>query len=106
MIQKMSKLLELCSTEKRAALIDAVSHRIHFNLAAEANGISSNTMKGWIDKAQADMTLGVENEHTEFYAAMTRAQMTKIREHLDIISSRPEGWEADAWILSSVYGVK
>ena len=100
----MSKLLELCSTEKRAAIIDAVSHRIHFNLAAEANGVSCDTLKGWIDKARADMALGIENEHTEFYAAISRAQMTKMREHLDIIAARPERWEADAWILDCVYG--
>ena len=100
----MNNVLALCSKEKCAAIIDAVSHRVSMALACEANGVSFKTGQGWIEQAKSDMDMGIENEYTEFYSALRRAQMTKVREHLDIIASRPENCEADAWILDSVYG--
>ena len=95
--------VELCSPEKRAAIVDAISHRIHYTVAAEANGVGYKLFIGWIDKARQDMDDGIENEYTEFYTALKRAEMTKMREHLDVIAARPENWEADAWILERVW---
>ena len=85
--------------EKRDAMIDAISHRVPFYLAAEANGVSAVVFYDWIRLAKMDMDAGIVSDLTEFYTAIKKAQMTKIREHLSIIAARPENWQADAWIL-------
>lgn len=99
----MKKLPEITThpwtKEKRDAIIDAVSNRIPLYLAAESNGVGVEIFKDWIYTAQIDMDGGLDNEFTQFYTAIKKAQMTKIREHLSIIAARPENWEADAWIL-------
>jgi hypothetical protein len=54
----------LCSQEKRAAIIDAIAHRIHYTVAAEANGVGYKLFISWIDKARHDMDAGIEKEYT------------------------------------------
>jgi len=85
--------------ERRAAIIDAISHRIPYELAAEANGIAERTLHHWLDVGYQHQLDGLDTDYTEFLQSIKRAEMTKIREHGDIIAARPERWQADAWIL-------
>lgn len=85
--------------ERRAAIVDAISHRIPYEYAAEANGICEETLYEWLRIARCDHKNGIESEYTKFSEDIKRAEMTRMREHSDIISARPERWQADAWLL-------
>jgi transposase-like protein len=85
--------------ERREAIIDAIRHRIPYEVAAEANGISEETLYEWLRVAKRHEQEGKESEYTLFSEGIKRAEMQKMREHLDVISARPERWQADAWIL-------
>jgi len=85
--------------ERRAAIIDAIYHRIPYVLAAEANGISEETFYDWLRTAAAHLNEGIESDFTQFSESIKRAEMQRIREHNEIIAARPERWQADAWLL-------
>jgi transposase len=85
--------------EIREAIIDAISHRIPYEYAAEANGIAEVTLYDWINTGKAHMAEGIDSEYVKFSQDIKRAEMTKMRTHMDIIAERPERWQADAWIL-------
>lgn len=85
--------------ERRAAIIDAISHRIPYEFAAEANGICEDTLYEWIKIGKQHRSEGIDSDYTVFTEAIKRAEMTKIREHSDMIAAKPERWQADAWIL-------
>lgn len=85
--------------ERRAAIIDAITHRIPYEYAAEANGIAEKTLYLWLETAKEHQDKGIESDYTVFLQDIKKAEMTRIREHADIISARPERWQADAWML-------
>jgi hypothetical protein len=87
-------------TEKRRNdIIDAISHRIPYQMAAEANGITLSTLYEWFKIGREHSSEGIESEYTIFSEALKKAEMTKVRQHCDIIAERPERWQADAWLL-------
>lgn len=85
--------------ERRNDIVDAIRNRIPYEYAAEANGISERTLYYWLELGQQHQLDGIDSEYTEFLQAIKRAEMTKMREHSDIIAARPERWQADAWLL-------
>lgn len=85
--------------ERRAAIIDAIYHRVPYEFAAEANGICEDTLYDWLNTGKVHRMQGIDSDYTNFSEAIKRAEMTKIREHTDIIAARPERWQADAWLL-------
>ena len=85
--------------ERRASIIDAISHRIPYEMAAEANGISLETLYEWLRIGKKHRDEGIESDYTIFSESLKRSEMTKVRQHMDVISDRPERWQADAWIL-------
>lgn len=86
--------------ERRDSIIDAVSHRIPYEMAAEANGICLDTLYEWLKIGKNHAKEGIiDSEYTIFSEALKRAEMTKMRQHMDIIADRPERWQADAWLL-------
>jgi hypothetical protein len=85
--------------EIRDAIIDAISHRVPYEFAAEGNGICEETLYDWINTGKVHMREGIDSEYSNFSRAIKRAEMQKVREHNDIIAERPERWQADAWIL-------
>lgn len=85
--------------ERRAAIVDAIRHRIPYEYAAEANGICEETLYEWLRIARAHRLEGITSDYTQFSEDLKRAEMQRIREHTDIISARPERWQADAWLL-------
>lgn len=85
--------------EIRSSIIDAISHRIPYEYAALANGISEKTLYNWLDTAKDHLQCDIESDYTQFLQDIKRAEMTRIREHTDMIAAKPERWQADAWIL-------
>ncbi len=87
-------------TEKRRNdIIDAISHRIPYEMAAEANGISLSTLYEWFKIGREHSEEGIDSDYTIFSEALKRAEMQKVREHTDMIAAKPERWQADAWLL-------
>ena len=85
--------------ERRAAIVDAISHRIPYEYAAEANGISERVLYYWKDLGKEHQEKGIDSDYSFFLQDIKRAEMTRMREHSDIIAARPERWQADAWML-------
>ena len=85
--------------ERCAAIVDAIAHRIPYEYAAQASGISEKTLYTWLEIAREHQDEGIDSEYTKFLQDIKRAEMNRIREHIDIISQRPERWQADAWML-------
>lgn len=85
--------------ERRAAIIDAIAHRIPYEYAAEANGICEATLYDWLKTARVHHTQGIDSDYTKFSEAIKRVEMTRIREHSDMIAAKPKNWQADAWML-------
>jgi hypothetical protein len=82
-----------------ASIIDAVSHRIPYEMAAEANGISASTFYEWLKLGKEHRDEGIESDYSVFSESIKRSEMTRMREHCDMIAAKPERWQADAWIL-------
>ncbi len=85
--------------ERRNAIIDAISHRIPYEYAAEANGICEDTLYDWLNTAKAHRRQGIDSDYTIFSEGIKRAEMQRMREHSDMIAAKPERWQADAWLL-------
>lgn len=85
--------------ERCADIISAVSKRVPYQLAAEANGISERTLFNWLEEGAKDLDANIDSEFARFLQSIKRAEMQKVMEHTDIIAARPERWQADAWLL-------
>ncbi len=85
--------------ERRGAIIDAISHRVPYEMAAEANGISLDTLYEWLKIGNNHRDQNIDSDYTIFSEALKTAEMTKIRQHTDMIAAKPERWQADAWLL-------
>jgi hypothetical protein len=85
--------------ERRSAIVDAIAHRIPYEYAAMANGIAEKTLYTWLEVAKHHLEEGIESDYTQFLQDIKRAEMTRIREHSDMIAAKPERWQADAWML-------
>lgn len=85
--------------ERCAAIVDAIAHRIPYEYAAEANGICEDTLYEWLKIAKQHRAEGIDSDYTTFSESIKKAEMTRMREHMDIIAARPERWQGDAWIL-------
>lgn len=85
--------------QRRDSIIDAISHRIPYEMAAEANGICLETLYEWLRIGKQHRADGIDSDYTIFSESLKRAEMQRVREHTDIIAARPERWQADAWLL-------
>lgn len=89
--------------ERRALIIDAISHRVPNVIAAESSGISEVTFYDWLRTGKEHLYSNIDSEYSQFLVDIRKAEMQKIRHHSDIIAERPERWQADAWILERRY---
>ncbi len=85
--------------ERRNSIVDAISHRIPYEMAAEANGISLETLYAWLRTGKEHRDQGIDSDYTIFSESLKRSEMQKVREHTDMIAAKPERWQADAWLL-------
>lgn len=85
--------------EIRDGIIHAISRRVPYCLAAEANGISEPTFYEWIKIGKQHLKDCIESEYTVFLKSVKLAEMQKVIEHTDKIADHVDKWQADAWIL-------
>lgn len=85
--------------ERCAAIIDDILHRVPYEYAAEANGISEKTLYVWIDIGKQHQIEGIESEYTLFLQGIKAAEKTRIKQHSENIATHADKWQADAWIL-------
>jgi transposase-like protein len=85
--------------ERRQSILDAISNRIPYQLAAEANGISEETLHDWLRVGRRDLAKGEETEFSQFSENIKKIELEKMKEHLNSINTSPERWQAQAWIL-------
>lgn len=85
--------------EIRTSIIDAISHRIPYEMAAEAHGITVSTLYEWLKIGRDQAREGITSDYTIFSEGLKRAEMQRVREHCDMIAAKPERWQADAWLL-------
>lgn len=87
------------TSERCAAIVDDIAHRVPYEMAAEANGISDQTLYTWLNIAKDHLAQGIDSEYTIFLEAIKKAEKNRVREHIKNIAERPNQWQADAWIL-------
>ncbi len=85
--------------DRCAKIIESISHRVPYQIAAEANGICEDTLYAWIEEGRKDLKSGIDSEKAKFSESIKNTEQKKIREHLDCIAEMPERWQAQAWIL-------
>jgi len=85
--------------EIRNGIIHAVSRRVPYCLAAEANGISEPTLYAWINIGKQHLKDGIESDYTMFIKSLKVAEMSRMMEHTDKIADHVDKWQADAWLL-------
>lgn len=85
--------------ERCAAIIDAVSKRVPYGIAAEAHGISEETFYDWLRTAKKHREEGLVTEFTKFSESIKKVEMERITEHSSKISANVDRWQADAWML-------
>jgi len=87
------------TAERRAAILDSISHCIPYELAALANGICEDTLYDWLKHGLEDISAGIDSEFAKFSEALKKIEEEKIKYHLQKINRNIERWQADAWIL-------
>lgn len=85
--------------ERRASIIADISSRIPYEIAAEANGISLDTLYEWLRIGRDHRNEGIESDYTIFSEALKRSELNKIKSHTDTIAEHADKWQADAWLL-------
>lgn len=85
--------------ERRQAILDAISKRIPYILAAESNGICEDTLYDWIKKGIEDRNNGIDSEFAKFSEDIKRTEREKIEHHLNKLDENVKNWQSDAWIL-------
>jgi|SRR6267154_159808 len=85
--------------ERCALIVDAISHRIPYEYAALANGISEATLYNWLDVAKHHMSQGIDSGYSRFLEDIKKAEMKRILESSNMIAAMPERWQSHAWLL-------
>lgn len=85
--------------ERRASILNAISRRAPYEMAAEANGICEDTLYEWLRRGKQDLKLGIESDYAIFSEDLKRIDMEKALQHSDKIADNVDRWQADAWLL-------
>lgn len=85
--------------ERREAIIGAISRRVPYEFAAEANGICEDTLYDWLNTARVHRMQEIDSDYTRFSEDIKRAEMEKILYSSDMVAAQPERWQAHAWLL-------
>ena len=85
--------------ERCSDIIAAISRRVPYQLAAEANGITERTFYFWLELGAKHFDEEIDSEFANFFQSIKKAEMQKVIEHTDMIAAKPERWQADAWLL-------
>jgi hypothetical protein len=85
--------------EKLAAILEAISDRIPYSLAAESNGVSERAFYEWLAQGQEDKSNEIDSDLAKFAQAVKDIERKKIKNHLKKLNRNIKNWQADAWIL-------
>lgn len=85
--------------ERCERIVNDISRRVPYELAAEANGICEATLYDWLNTGKVHQLEGLDTEFTRFSESIKRAELNRVLEHTDMIAAKPERWQADAWLL-------
>ena len=85
--------------ERCERIVNDISRRVPYELAAEANGICEATLYDWLNTGKVHQLEGIDSEYTIFSESIKRAELNRVLEHTDMIAAKPERWQADAWLL-------
>jgi hypothetical protein len=85
--------------ERTSAILQSISNRIPYELAAEANGISERCLYLWLNKGEEESELGLGTPLAQFFQAIKKIEQERITYHLSKIADNVERWQSDAWIL-------
>jgi hypothetical protein len=88
-----------CIPEKTKPILDSISKRVPYKLAAQANGIHESTFYNWMNRGEADLKNGIKSNEASFFESVKNVEQQRVIEHNDCINSMPERWQAQAWIL-------
>lgn len=92
-----------CTKKICDAILYNVSRRVPRILAAEAQGITSNTFHNWIKTGQEDCENGSNTKYADFFRRLRQVEQELIITHVDRISSAEVGWQANAWITERLF---
>lgn len=85
--------------ERLASILEAISDRIPYSLAAESNGIGERTLFDWLTEGHNDKEEGIDSPLARFSQSVKEIEREKIKHHLDKLDGNVERWQSDAWIL-------
>lgn len=80
-------------------IVAYIGDRVPYLIAAEASGIDESTLYDWINWGKRDSLEGKETVFSRFAKDIKEIEAKRIKEHLKIIETSPERWQAQAWIL-------
>jgi len=85
--------------ERCAAIISSISKRVPYEIAAEANGITFQTLYNWLNDGERDIANDVHSEKAVFFEAIKKAEEARIIKHMENIDAGIDKWQGQAWIL-------
>lgn len=83
----------------RNNILKAIGKRMHYEVAAEASGITHGMLMDWMDRGQNDIENNIISDYARFFVDVRDKEMQLMCSHLENISNKVKKWKADAWIL-------
>lgn len=85
--------------ERIKAILKSIANRIPYQLAAEANGISEETLYDWLRTGRKDLDEGNDTILARFSESLKNIEQKRMQTHLKKLRKNVKNWQADAWIL-------
>lgn len=90
--------------EKRQEIIDNIREFLSIRQAAWASKVSDPAINWWMKWGKEALARDEDdNIHAQFYLDARKAQSEKIKELIDNIFNRRDGWQANAWLLERCF---
>jgi hypothetical protein len=99
MVVKKGETIPKYTPERIEGLIKSLSRGVPVPVAAPANGIGEKTFYRWVILGLNDIEDDIDSDLARLALRLKGVQQDKIIRHMDAIDSKPERWQADAWIL-------
>ncbi len=85
--------------ERLRSILDSISNRIPYELAAEANGIRERTLYAWIEQGKEEQDKDLDTPLAKFSQDVKKIEQDRMKHHLEKLNDNVERWQSDAWIL-------
>lgn len=80
-------------------IVKFIGNRLPYIVAAEASGICEKTLYNWMNRGEEERAAGKNTVFTRFLQDIKEVEAKRINEHIDLMATAPERWQAQAWIL-------